>query len=109
MATLNYQSAQPSGTTLTLAAASGGGDKVKAKDNGCVLVTNGGGSSVTVTIDTPGNDKYGNAIPQITKAVAAGASAVFGPFGKDLENPSDHLVAISYSGVTSVTVGAFTV
>ena len=85
MATLNYQSAQPSGTTLTLAAASGGGDKVKAKDNGCVLVTNGGGSSVTVTIDTPGNDKYGNAIPQFTKAVAAGDKQQIRNFNRSLQ------------------------
>lgn len=109
MATLAYQRAAIRGTLFATQAASGGGDKVAPSNDGAVLVTNGGGSSVNVTIAVPGNTKYGAAEPDIVVAVAAGQAKLFGPFPNDLADPADGLVAISYSDVTSVTVAAIAV
>lgn len=108
MATLAHQQSKAVGTTLTLGAASGGGDKIAVSSDTVLLVRNGGGGSIDVTIAVPG-DEYGQARPDIVKAVAAGAFAVFGPFPADLADPDDRLVHISYSGVTSVTVAAIAV
>jgi len=105
MATLTAQSVSTTGTDVTMAAASGGGDKVA---NGCFLhVRNGSGSSINVTIATPGNDKYGNARPEIVKAVGAGVQTAFRLDQYDLTDPADgYLISITYSLATSVTVGA---
>lgn len=109
MATLTYQRPAIDGTTLTMAAAAAGGDKVAPNNDGFVLVTNGGGSSITVTVAVPGNAKYGGALPDVAVSVAAGASKLIGPFPFDLADPADGLVALTYSGVTTVTVAAITV
>lgn len=109
MATLGYQSSQPTGTAVNLVAASAGGDKLPSNDRGCFMVRNGSGASITVTLVTPSNTKYGQADPDVPVAVAAGATTVIGPLPKDLENPSDSLVAFTYSAVTSVTVGAISI
>lgn len=105
MATLTYQQSGVLGKTLTLAAASGGGDKVAPTERGGLLVRNAAVSSITVTIVTSGLDQYGLAIPDITFVVGAGATAVFGPFPKDLA-ATDGLVSITYSAVVTVTVAA---
>ena len=109
MATLGYQSSQPTGTALNLVAASAGGDKLPSSDSGALVVRNGGASPVTVTLVTPAQTKYGQADPDVPVVVAAGATTLIGPLPKDLENPSDGLVAFTYSAVTSVTVGAVTI
>jgi hypothetical protein len=108
MATLVPQSAQVLGTDVTMAAASAGGDKVPV---GChVIIRNGSGSSINVTIATPGNDKYGQARPDIVKAVAAGATTVFRLDQSDLGDPADsNLISLSYSAVTTVTIGVISV
>jgi hypothetical protein len=64
---------------------------------------------ITVTVLTPGNDKYGQARPDIAVAVpATTGERLIGPFPADLADPADGLVAITYSGVTSLTVAAVT-
>jgi hypothetical protein len=109
MAALTDRQVKITGTTIPLGAASAGGDTVKPGDRRIVLVRNGGGSPINVTIVVPGNDKYGNARPDIVRAVAAGAVEAFGPFPADLADSVDGLIDITYSGVTSVTVDALTV
>ncbi len=109
MATLGYAQAAIAGTNPSLAAASAGGDKIAPNDRGALMVRNGGGSSVTVTLAWPGNSKYGPANPDPTVTVPAGADRFIGPLGSDLADPLDGLVAITYSGVTSVTVGGVTI
>lgn len=106
MATLTYQAPSVLGAAFTTQAAAGGGDKVLPNPHSAVLVTNGGGAPITVTVATPAVDKYGGAMPDIAITVAAGASKWIGPFEADLASPSDGLVALTYSGVTSVTVAA---
>lgn len=109
MATLAYTQVGIAGVAAPAAAATGGGDKVAPNDRGALLVTNGGGGSITVTIAVPGNTKYGQANPDVAVAVAAGATKLIGPLPADLADPSDGLIAISYSGVSSVSVGAVTI
>ena len=105
MATLTYQQATISGAAYASAAASVGGDKVLPHDHGAVVVTNDGVSSITVTVADPGTTRYGQANPDIAITVAAGVSKIIGPLRSDLA-ADDGLVAITYSGVTTVTVAA---
>jgi hypothetical protein len=105
MAALPTQSASPTGTTLTMAAASGGGDTFVPGSSTVLLVRNGDASSKTVTIVRPGTT-YGTADPDIAVTVAAGAIAVLGPYPSDLADPTDGQIDVTYSAVTSVTVAA---
>ena len=109
MATLAYSQIAIAGTLAAPVAASAGGDKVAPNDRGFLDVNNGGGSPITVTVDVPGNTKFGQAAPDVAVTIAAGARRRIGPFPAELANPSDGLVAIAYSAVTSVTVEALQV
>lgn len=106
MATLTYQLASIAGGAYAAVAASAGGDKVAPSDRGALLVLNGSGAPITVTVATPGNTKYGQAIPDIPVTVPATGARLIGPFPADLADPTDGLVAITYSAVTTVTVAA---
>lgn len=106
MAQLSYQNPKPSGVTVTFASAAGGGDTLKPEENGVLLVRNGDATATTVTVVVPGSDKYGSARPDLTLSVAASATGAFGPFPKDLADPADGLIDITYSKVTSLTVAA---
>lgn len=101
MATLPAQTTVVMGTTLTPATPAGaGGDLVPVGTH--VIVRNGSGASITVTIDTPGNDTYAQPRPDIVTTVAAGAIAKFGPFPNDLADPITGMVKIICSATTSV-------
>lgn len=101
MATLTAQTSQVTGTTLTgVTPAGAGGDLVPVGSH--LLVRNGSGASVNVTIETPGNDTYGQPRPDVVTAVAAGAVAKFGPFPNDLADPVTGLVKIVCSATASV-------
>lgn len=102
MAALAAQSVATAGLTPTYAAAAGGGDTAPIGTNLLLHVINGGGSSVTVTLVTPGTSG-GLAIADTALTVAAGASA-FVPLRAVYRNPVTGRAAITYSGVTSVTV-----
>jgi hypothetical protein len=109
MATLTYVQPTIAGTNPAFVAASGGGDKVPPNDRGYLHVRNASGGVITVTVLTPGNDKYGQARPDIAIAVpATTGERLIGPFPSDLADPTDGLVAITYSGVTSLTVAPIT-
>lgn len=70
-----------------------------------VIVQNGSGGSINVTIVTPGTDQYGNARPDIVTAVAAGAKTAFGPFPYDLGDPANSsLVTLICSSVATITL-----
>lgn len=104
MALLSPLRATRSGTLVSTASAAGGGDTFRPGDSVKLVVANGGGSSITVTVDrtrlsnTGRDDNEGG-------AVAAGATRIFGPFpAADFANASDGLVHVTYSAVTSVTV-----
>lgn len=106
MATLAYQKARVTGTAVSLAAAAGGGDLIPPNPNGALMVRNGDASAKTVTVAVPGNTKFGQADPDVAVVVAAGATALIGPLDQDLADPTDGMVHVTYSAVTSVTVAA---
>lgn len=108
MAQLSYQQAKTTGQAITMQAASGGGDSVTVAENGALLVRNGDASSKTVTVVVPGT-QYGQARPDIAVVVAAGETALIGPFPFDLADPVTRLVNVTYSAVTAVTVAAITI
>ncbi len=104
MATLTYTTVSHLGVAPALAAASAGGDKIKTHASGCVVVRNADATATTVTVAVPGAE-YGQNRPDYTFVVAAGATAYLGPFPADLRG-TDGLVALTYSKVTALTVGA---
>ena len=107
MAAITVQQALVTGTALSLTAANGGGDTIAVSGDTYLVVRNGDASSKTVTVVRAGSDEYGLAIPDITVAVAAGATTVIGPIPPAFRASDDRLVDITYSAVTSVTVAAF--
>lgn len=109
MATLTAVQAAIAGSDPGLQAAAGGGDKIAPGEHTALLVRNGSGGSLTVTIAVPGNTRWGQAQPDVAVAVPAGATRVIGPLPVELADPLDGLVAITYSGVTSLEVAAITV
>lgn len=102
MALLTHQAPTLAGTAVTYAAAAAGGDTFGRTAAGVLRVKNGSASSVTVTVVTPGNTKYGQADPDVPVAVAAGAEVAIGPFSDALA--VDGVISVTYSAVTSVTV-----
>jgi hypothetical protein len=107
MATLTTQSVTRAGLAQTFAAAAGGGDSFTPDKDTWIEVVNGGGSPITVTIVTPGTS-YGLALADAGGSVTNGTTRKFGPFPAEaFADPTDGLADITYSGVTSVTVGVF--
>jgi hypothetical protein len=103
VALLTTQTIAATGLTPAYASASGGGDTVRVVRNLFLHVKNGGGSSITVTLATPGTVD-GLAIADRAVTVANGAESMI-PI-TDVYRASSGLASISYSGVTSVTVAA---
>ena len=90
-----------------LVAAAAGGDAFAPGANVFVRISNGGGASITATFATPGSIG-GLAIADGGGSVANAQSRLFGPFPSELyADPTTGLVVLTYSGVTSVTVGVF--
>lgn len=109
MALLAKQAASVVGLNpLTMNAAAGGGDTVLVDGPGiCLLVRNADATPKTVTVVDP-RTTYGQANPDLPVVIAAGNQAVIGPLPVDFADVNG-LVAITYSAVTSVTVGVFRV
>lgn len=112
MALLTRQKIVEAGLTPAFVAAAGGGDTVANADGKTYLhVKNGGGVSINVTVTAQAvtvEDPHRGTMAKanIVKAVGAGAEAIIGPLKKISFNNASDIVAISYSGVTSVTVAA---
>lgn len=109
MALLSTTAVTYAGVTPTLAAAAGGGDTFTPGPNLFLFVTNGGGSPITVTVVTPGTAR-GQAISDLSVSVTNGQSRLIRISPADFfADPSTGVGNITYSGVTSVTVGVFQV
>lgn len=94
------------GLTPAYVSATGGGDTALCGNDAFLVVVNGGGSSITVTLAAPGNNFYGQANPDPAITVANGTTKFIGPLRADaFADPTDGRCHITYSGVTSVTVG----
>lgn len=106
MAALNAVVVSRAGATFAPVAASAGGDTIANNDGTKFLyINNGGGGSINVTFaKTVLSD--GDAVAGKVVAVPAGTAKLIGPFPTGIYNdPTTQAVAITYSGVTSVTVG----
>jgi hypothetical protein len=108
MAALTTQSIGLPSSLPTFQAAAGGGDTATPGNNSFLVVKNGSGASVTVTLVVPGNDQFGNAKPDLAVAVAAATERYIPLRDAALADPTTGIVSITYSAVTSVTVGVFT-
>lgn len=109
MATLATQTVTRAGLRKdnALVAANAGGDKFVPDKDTTLEVNNGSGGAITVTIVTPGTT-FGEAIADRAVSVPAGQRYEIGPFPAELfANPADGLADITYSGVTTLTVGVF--
>lgn len=106
MAALTTQSISGPSSLPTFAAASAGGDTVTPSNDSFLVVKNGSGASINVTLDVPGNDEFGNANADLVVAVAASTERYI-PVRSAKLVQSNGNVNITYSAVTSVTVGVF--
>lgn len=105
---LATQSIARAGVVPAYAAAAGGGDTFTPDRFTFVHAKNGSGGSITVTIVTPRTDALGNPIADNAVAIGAGAEKMIGPFPSEFYgDPTTGLASLTYSGVTSLTVGAF--
>lgn len=105
MALLTVQVVSTTGIIPTYVAAAGGGDTATITGAGqhFLHVKNGGGSSISVTLDSVVLCSYGVDHDLIT-AVGAGAEKMIGPIDRTRYGDT---IAIAYSGVTTVTIGVF--
>lgn len=113
MAALTVQNISQTSLVPSLVQAAAGGDHFIA-DNGqrhFLMVLNGSGAPITVTIPaqqaTSQQQGVGQvAVDNIAVAVAAGAQAMIGPITDAYIRGNDGAVEITYSGVTDLDVGA---
>lgn len=105
MALLTTQQMTSAGAAITLAAATGGGDTADISNGRTFLfVKNGSGAPITVTLATPGTVDGDLAVGDRAVSVpATTGERMIGPL-----NPAVYgsIVAITYSGVTTLTVAA---
>jgi uncharacterized cupredoxin-like copper-binding protein len=103
MATLSTQVIAQAGTAITFSNASAGGDQCATGSDVKLLVKNGAGSSMTVTLVTPGTVDGDLAIADRTVTVAAGATTGI-PVTDRYRDSATGLASITYSSTTTVTV-----
>lgn len=109
MATLATQAVSRAGAAPSYAAAAGGGDAFTPSSSTYLHVKNASGAPITVTVVTQRNDAIGNPVADNTISVpATTGERMIGPFpAEHYADPTTGLAAITYSGVTSLTIGAF--
>ncbi len=91
-----------------LVAANGGGDSFFMTGKEVLVVNNGSGGTITVTL-VAGPDNFGitNAAHNLTFAILAGKLCIIGPTSLFRFRDANGNCQITYSGVTSLTVGVF--
>lgn len=106
MATLSVSQITTAGIAdPSLTTAAGGGDQFSNNGKTYLKVANATGATVTVTIASQQACSQG-ATHNTTASVASGQTKLLGPFPADRYNDANGYVQVSYSGVTSITVGA---
>jgi hypothetical protein len=107
MATLTTQEIRRTGAAITPVAAAGGGDSFTPGADTFLLVVNGSGGAITVTVATPREAFPDVAVADVAVSVPAGTTRYIGPFpAEHFAQADDGLADITYSGATSVTVAA---
>jgi hypothetical protein len=102
------------GTTVTYSAVPAGG--LALLPGSILLVKNGGGSPINVTINVAAGKTYkGYVLTSPVVAVAAGAELAIGPLQAEvhqivnLGNANNGYILVDFSGVTSVTAAVINV
>lgn len=108
MATLSIQIVTRDGLNPSFTAAAGGGDQFPNTGREYLEVVNNDASPTTVTVATP-NTVDGQSITDRQVSVTNGQSRKIGPFPPSIYNDGNGLVQLTYSKVTSLTVGVFRV
>ena len=104
MATLTLYQTDLGGVVPSYAAAAGGGDEFVNDGNTMLHVKNGSGGAITVTVNSLVACDQGSDHDSVT-SVGAGAESMIGPFDRTRFNdPITGRAAITYSGVTSLTL-----
>lgn len=107
MAALTVQQITVAGVQQSLAAAAGGGDTFVNDGNRTFFIAdNASGGAITLTFDDTGSVAPQGATAfnaDVDVSVGAGTRYIIGPFPKSRFGDT---VAVTYSGVTSLTVGA---
>jgi hypothetical protein len=111
VATLTKQPIVNTGLAPAYVPATAGGDNFTPDQDTFIHVKNGGGSSITVTVATPGTAPGGLAVADSVTTVPAAGERMIGPFpAEQYADPAGTPAGnafISYSGVVTVTVGCF--
>ena len=108
MADLATQQIAQAGLGPAYAAADGDGDTVEAGDRIFLHVKNGGGGAITVTLENVTPSNYGQDVDLAVSVPAAGERMI-GPVSPQRFGATNGRANITYSGVGTVTVGAFRV
>ncbi len=101
MATRTAQAMTTAGTALTSYSAASG-DKITPDDNLFLIITNADSSPMTVTVAVPGNNSYGEANPDPVRTIANATTKAV-KLLREWADPSDGLIALTWSSTTSVT------
>lgn len=104
MATLVVDTITRDGLNPTMVAAAGGGDQFANTGKEFVEVDNADAAPMTATFVTQ-KTVDGQAVGDRAVTVPAGERRIIGPFDPSVYNDSNGNLQITYSAVTSVTVG----
>lgn len=111
-ASLTPVSVGPNGTgkiadlvAATTQAAQAGGDAFTVQGKEVLVVLNGSGAPITVTVASVA-DNFGSVLSShdITQAISAGKICVIGPLERSKFADANGLAQVTYSGVTSLTI-----
>lgn len=106
MATLTVQEISRAAITPSFGAAAGGGDQFANDGRTYVHIKNGGASPITLTVVTQ-MTVDGKAVADDAITVTNAQERVIGPFPPGIYNDANGMVQLTYSAVTSVTLGTF--
>ena len=108
MATLTVQDVTRLGVATTYAACTSGGDKFLPSENTFIQVKNASGGALTVTVAAAKVPAPNLTITFAAVSIpATTGDKMIGPFPADVfAAAADGLAAITYSGVTSLTIAA---
>ncbi len=101
MATRTAQAITTAGTALTSYSAAAG-DKIVPDDNLFLIITNADSSPHDLTIAVPGTNAYGEANPDPVRTIA-NATPQGVKLLREWADPSDGLIALTWSSTTSMS------
>ena len=103
MALLTATTVSRAGVDVAGAAADVAGDRWVNTGKEYVVIKNGGGGAITVTLDVKATVDDA-VVTDPTVSIGAGVTKIIGPFPTGIYNDDEDEMNITYSGVTTVTV-----